>query len=153
MKPKNILLTGALCLASLIIGSTVTFAQTPVYDSQAFTVPTVIVAGTSNLPTPPLLDVRKFQNVSITFSSMCASATGCTNQYIFQPSVDGLTFDTNSASAITCSNIVINTTGIAIATRIKLVPLSDGYWRLASVITTGISSNNTAKYGIKIGAP
>lgn len=143
---KFIIIIAGLAIAAISAKAQVGFAI------QSISVPGVIPAGTTNLATTFTLDVRKQGRVTLGLTSTALATPGCTNQLIFQPSVDGVNYDTNSADLLTCSNSVVGLGPVTTTTTIT-VPGSVGYLKCTQMITTGTSSNNAASYGIKIATP
>ncbi len=116
-------------------------------------IPATLPSATgTNLATPPTIILGGQQNVAIQVSGTTATNGASPVQYYFQPSVDGLTWDSNRIYSITTSipaNIVNNTT---------VSNLNVGGWgflRLYLVSNNAAATwtNNGVKYGLKLQAP
>lgn len=124
-----------------------TYAAEPVYGDQSLSLPAVVPAGvTTNLASPPVMDVRKQNNVAVQITISGAGAV--TNSYALVGSVDGTTYET--ATRWTLS--VVSTDGTATTVSTNLTALGLGYIKIKSITTLGAVTNNAAKYSVKINA-
>lgn len=147
----------------IALGATSLKAQpTPSYQYQSIPVPlTIAAATTTNLATPLLLDVGKFQNVAImmgTTWSTAGESTGNTNLiYTLAPTVDGINMDTNRTITIAAYN---NTAaGNVSYSRTNLSANGLKGWYITKIVNNsaaGVATNAASSgmvYGIKLGAP
>ncbi len=143
---KKILLAFAILAAA--IG-----AKAQGYAPQALPIPFVMTAGTTNLASPFVIDCRKQGRVSVAGYCSAGGVSGCTNELVWMPSIDGIYYDTNAADLLYSSNYctVAANGGTNLTIQTITVPGSVGYLKCATIIVNGISSNNVATYGIKTG--
>lgn len=146
---KTLFIIAAIALAALAFTTT---AQAQAYSAITLSIPSVIPANTSsNLASAPVIGALKQQNVAITMTTTSGGATGCTNTYTWSPSVDGVNYDTNTASAYYTTNIVV---GAGPVTNVKNINVQGiGYLKLVNITSVGITSNNACGYGLKQNAP
>lgn len=124
-------------------------AKAQQYQVESLAVPSVLAAGTTNLASPPVMDVRKQKTVGVAFTIAPISAGG-TNVYTFHKSIDGTYYDTNTTLSVTLAD----TAGVAKTVVTNLSCEGIGYLKLYSIVTTGTTITNTAsKYAVKINAP
>lgn len=123
-------------------------AQTPTYAPATVGVPSPISAAT-NLATVLLIDARKQQNVAV--ATTVSSSAVQTNIWKLHPTVDGLTYDTNTVVSIVG---VTHSTG---ASRTSITNLTAngimGWYVVASTPYAAQATTNAFKYGVKISAP
>ena len=144
MKFKLIALLGVAALLA-----TITTAKAQSYGAQSLTVPAKLTAGTTNLASPQLLDVRKSANVAIYTATSCGQP-GITNIYYFAPSVDGVVFSTNSSDVVYITNAITAASQTNNAQLRNVSVPGIGYLQLFSIVTTGTVTNGTHQYSIKI---
>jgi hypothetical protein len=146
MKTISRILAAVLMLGFIVALTQNVNAQT--YAAQSMTVPSVLAIGTTNLASPPVLDVRKQSNVAVAFTINPTSAGG-TNTYVFHRSLDGTYYD----DITTISVVVASTSATQKSVVTNLSCAGIGYLKLYSIQAGGAVTNTAAKYGIKISAP
>ena len=135
-------------LIALLALSLPVFAQSPTYQAQSMSIPAVLPLMTTNLASPPVLDVRKQSNVAVAITINPTSA-GSTNTYVFHRSVDGTYYD----STTTISVVLASTDATQKSVVTNLSCSGIGYLKLYSIQAGGPVTNTAAKYAIKISAP
>ena len=137
-----------------VLTATVQAQTFPKYGQQTISVPTSLVAGTTNYPlaSAPYIDTSSQDKVAFSSTIWGTATIGATNLYYFAPTLDGTYYDTNSTHLILATNTVsaAATTNTCIQTwnanGVK------GY-KLITIVTTGTVTNGTHQYGVKIQAP
>lgn len=141
-------------------------AQVPTYSLQSFSPTNGLSTGGAVLPTGwtwfvqsasnnlVYIDASRSQVIAIS-SVGSAGANGATNLYLFAPTLDGLTYDTNLADALLFSNVI--TAAYASNTVVKSYTVGgvQGY-RLAAayvVANAGSWTNGPQYVGLKISSP
>lgn len=136
-----------------VLGLTAISSQAQINSYQSLSLPATLAAGTTNYPAGSYQTIANIKQQQVGFTSTCgASSVGATNIFVFQPSVDGLNYDTNSVNSFYATNAV-TAAGTNTWSGKFLV---GGYYqslRLSSIVTTGTITNYGAAYGIKISAP
>ncbi len=146
MKIISRILAAVLMLGFIVALTQNVNAQT--YAPQSMTVPSVLPLMTTNLASPPILDVRKQSNVAVA-CTINPTTAGSTNTYVFHKSVDGTYYDD-----ITTISVVVASTGTTQKTVVTNLSCAGiGYLKLYSIQAGGPVTNTAAKYGIKISAP
>ncbi len=135
-----------LVLASLAVANAQTYAPQVLGNMPA----TLATTVETNLATTPVIDVRKQNNVAITFSFNQTSASTSNVVYVLHRSIDGSRYDTNREITVT-----IPSTGAATNNYTTNISCSGiGYIRLAAIRnTTSITTmtNFGVTYAIKTG--
>lgn len=140
-KTMKSILAGIIAAVALLCVSNAS-AQT--YQSQSITVPSVLAAGTTNLASAPVLDVRK-QDYVVFASTLNATSAGATNVYTFQKSVDGTYYD--AANTVSVTNAAANATQ---KTQLdQITTIGYGFLKLYSIAATGAVTNTAHKYSVK----
>lgn len=156
---KNLKTYLSLAVLAVILVSTrnSALAQTPTYAPQVLTIPaTVPATTTTNLASPPTIDIRKQSTCFVQISCAQLSASTSNSLFRFQRSVDGITWDTNTFKDIQIG--AAGSTVITINTNLAYDGWASGagYVRLYSIANTPsitIMTNLAAQYAVKISAP
>lgn len=141
VKPMKKILSILAMLAIVLLASNVN-AQT--YSAQSITVPSVLAAGTTNLASAPVLDVRR-QDAVVFASTLNATSAGATNVYTFYKSIDGTYYD--AANTVKVTNAPANATQKTQLDQITTTGF--GYLKLYSIEASGTVTNTAHKYAIK----
>ncbi len=128
-------------------------AQYPTFAAQSLSVPTSMTKDvTTNLASPPIIDVRRQQYVALSSTMTSMNAAGSTNIYTLWPSVDGVNFDTNAANSTFFTNAMLAAGPVTVVKTIN--PGGYGYYKVtASQCLTGNYTNASLSYGLKISSP
>lgn len=147
---KFILLIAAVCAVSL----TAQAQSFPKYGQQTISVPTSLVAGTTNYPlaSAPYIDTSSQNTVAFSSTIWGTATIGATNLYYFAPTIDGTYYDTNSTHLILATNTVSAASTTNTSVQFWNSNGAKGY-KLITIITTGTATNGVHQYGVKIQAP
>jgi len=132
----------------------------PKYAAQALSVPgNIAAATTTNLASPQTVGQLVQQNVAISVSCFPISDNShpaTTNLYVFQRSVDGVNWDTNTFNLINFAAVIpTNPAAAGPATCTTNIAVTGyGYIRLSSILTGVLAiTNHASSYGVKILSP
>lgn len=115
---------------------------------------TLFATNYTSVATMPTIGTIKQRYLSVSETHFNLDANGTTNQYIFIPSVDGVGYSTNSADYQSFSNVITGAAGAAGTKTFTFDTFGYGYYKLAKVVTSsGVSTNSSMSYGVKMSAP
>lgn len=103
----------------------------------------------------PTIGAIKQRYIAVSETHFNLNASGTTNQYWFIPSVDGVNYNTNASDSITFSNVITGAAGAGGTKTSVFDTYGYGYYKLSQVVQTGtgVSTNSTFSYSIKIQSP